>query len=152
MIKGISFEIPNGYKQIFKELLYDVDIERYYWFNIDSQDQVFLLNGNKEFLFDQSYYTGSDFKKIINTNDYYAVFTQLQAYTKNEYQEIRTYSDFLNSNCEILILIDDCIFVEVYSKNIGVINLIKNNANKNGFSKINNITNENDIRKEIRSI
>ena len=42
----------------------------------------------------------------------------LHLYPENtDYEEIETYEDFLNSNCEMIILLYDFYYLEIYSKN-----------------------------------
>ncbi len=151
MIRGIQFQIQNGFEKIFKFIFTDIDVNKYNWINIESDDQVFNLNDNN-FLFTQLTYTGNEFKKIISKNNYYAVFVNLQAFSSKCFNAITTYGEFINSDCEIILLITDSIFVDIYAKDFKIIEVIKKNAYKNGFSNIRYITDENDTRTKITAI
>lgn len=150
MIRGISFHIPNGYLGLFSDITKDIEINRYFWFV--SEDQVFnkSIDTSNEFFFDSERYIGNDFQKKVIDKNYYVIFANLQAYlSANDFIKIDTYDDFQNSNCEIVILISDGIFVDVYAKDKNIIEAIRFNAQHNNFSEIAYITDENDNRTEF---
>lgn len=66
--------------------------------------------------------------------------------------ELNTYEDFLKSDCEIIILITDSVFVDIYAKDEMVINKIKYNAEQCDFKDIAYITDENDYRTYLSAI
>ena len=113
MIRGICFCVPNGCPKLFEKILHDIDIIKYTWENIENDNQVYRLNKNNDFLFTKPFYTGYEFKKLISSNNYYSIFVHLHAYFTNELQKIDSYYDFLNSKCQMIILLTDSIFVEV---------------------------------------
>lgn len=146
MIRGIRFKLSNEYNSFINKILEGINIGNHFW-KID-EDQVFA--GGGDFLFTTDIYAGNDFKKIISMPSYYVVFLNLKAFPdKCSFNEIRDYSDFLKSNCELIVLISDSIFVSIYSKNRNHIETIKLNAQKNGFQDIEYITQENDRSKEL---
>lgn len=49
--------------------------------------------------------------------------------------EIKTINDFYKSDCELILLVTDNIYVEVYSKNEDYLSIIKNNLLKAGITK-----------------
>ena len=142
MIRGIRFKIPNGYQCILGIITKNVNIEKYFWYDVESKDQVF--NNNFEFFFDNTYYDGKTFSKLINSIDYYVIFIKLQAHNTDDMSEINSYGEFLKSNCEMMFFIVDGIFVDIYAKYKNIIETIKLNAQKNDFTEIEYITNEND--------
>lgn len=152
MIRGICFCVPNGCPKLFEKILEDIDVVKYNWENIENENQVFLFNKNNDFLFTKSFYTGHEFKKLISFNEYYSIFVHLQAYFTNEPEKINNYYDFIISKCQIVILLTDSIFVEIYCKDFTIIQKLKQNAIKNLFKDIRYITDENDNRNKFFAI
>ena len=152
MIRGICFCVPNGCPKLFEKILHDIDIIKYTWENIENDNQVYRLNKNNDFLFTKPFYTGYEFKKLISSNNYYSIFVHLHAYFTNELLKIDSYYDFLNSKCQMIILLTDSIFVEVYCKDVTIIQTLKQNAKKNSFKDIRYITDKNDTRDKFCAI
>jgi len=145
MTRGIRFEVPNEYGKILSEMLENVDVNKYHWYNIESEDQVFSGALNNKFLFDNDTYDGNDFKDKIGSDNYYVYFVKLQAYsTKTNYSECTSYEEFCMSDCKIVIFVIDAIFVDVYAKDTRIIEIIKGNAEKNNYLRIEYILKEND--------
>lgn len=141
MIRGISFEIPNERSTVLFKILENINVNKYYW-SIEEKEVFEDVNS----YFDKEGYSGKIFYKIINI-PCYAVFLNLRAYYKKKSNEvINNYYDFIKSKCELVVLISDNIYVEIYSKNRDEIDTIKRNAEKNKFINIEYITDENDIR------
>lgn len=146
MVRGITFKLPNTYDIFIEKILSGIDMDKYVW-KID-EDQVFISGG--DFLFTSDIYAGQKFKRIISQSSYYVVFLNLQAFQDgNSLNEIKVYNDFLESNCELIVLVSDSIFVTIYSKNRKDIEAIKLNAQKNNFQEIEYITEENDRKTEL---
>lgn len=149
MIRGIRFKLPNEHNSFIGKILKGINMEKYVW--KIHEDQVFLSEG--DFLFSTDVYNGQELKRIISQPSYYAVFLNLQAFPiGTDFDEIKAYNDFFKSNCELLVLISDCIFVNVYSKNQENIETINFNAQKNNFEEIEYITVEDDKRGKFKSI
>lgn len=149
MIRGIRFKLPNVYDSFINKILNGINKDKYIW-KID-EDQVFINGG--DFLFSTDIYNGQDFKRIISHPSYYTVFINLRAYPIGTvFDEVKDYNVFLKSNCELIVLITDSTFVDIYSKNRADIEMINLNAQKNNFTEIEYITDENDKRKEFEAI
>lgn len=65
------------------------------------------------------------------------------------YFDIHTYNDFLKSDCEILMLINDTDYFDLYLKDEELIYVIYNHLKSHCFKNINYITDENDCRKKM---
>lgn len=142
-MRGIEFKIPNLYGSFISDILNGISVEQYVW--KISEDEAYL-NMEKS-LFLTEVLTGQDFKETICYPSYYIVFANLQAYPNgSDLNELNTYEDFLKSSCEIVILITDSIFVEIYAKDEKIINKIKYNAEQCDFKEIRYITDKNDCR------
>ena len=147
-LRGIKFLIPNLTDTFISKILEGICVEQYIW--KISEDEVYLEG---ESLFLSEKLNGQDFRKAINHPRYYVVFANLQAYpVSSDFCELNTYEDYLKSTCEIVVLITDCIFVDIYCKQQADIEIIKTNAVNNYFCDIEYVTDENDIRTDFCAI
>lgn len=79
-----------------------------------TEDDVIYENDS---LFDEEIYNSYEFNNIIKDKKYYTIFCNIQLYKKDsKITDINSVEDFLNSDCELILLITDNIFAEVYSK------------------------------------
>lgn len=60
--------------------------------------------------------------------------------------EVQTYEEFVDSDCELVLLIADNSYVSIYCKNKNTIEKLYFNALKNDFEEVLFITDENDTR------
>lgn len=147
---GIEFKIPNEYGRFLREILEQINLDKYIW-KIE-EDEIYV-NDNKEsnddFLFKNSMYKNADFKRIIAQEDYYIVFANIKLYIKQDNIIINTYKDFMESSCILILLITDSEFVEIYSKDENLLDEIYDNALKNKFCNICYITKDNFKREKF---
>lgn len=141
---GIEFKIPNVWGTLLNDILDGIKLEDLI-FKL-GYEEVFL--SNNEFLFKEDIYFGLEFSKLIKNKKYYTVFLNLKLYDKNTNydDDIENYNDFLNSNCKLILIITDCEYVEIYSKDIKYLNIIKENAIKYNFSNVVDINKSEDIK------
>ena len=59
------------------------------------------------------------------------------------------YNDYIKSDCQLILLVHDCEYVELYSKDQYTINLIYQRAAANGYKEIEYIMDNNDGRKVL---
>lgn len=125
---GISFEIPNKYGKFLNNILDNIELEKYLWNIYDSE----VLNKEGKNIFYNNIYNN---KHIMKDNeDYYLIFANIQGCRKNSNRiTIKSYQDFIKSNCEILIIIVDSIFVDFYAKDENILKIVKNNIKKYNF-------------------
>jgi hypothetical protein len=145
MVRGVSFEIPDTDtgEIILWQVLNCVNIENYCW-HID-QDEVLDSKYYKTF-FEEDYYDGQSFLKRI-LSAHYLIFLKLQAYPPNgNFFDIHSYEDFQASDCELLVLIADSVFFDIYAKDQAIIKAIYENAEKNNYTNILYKTKSNDSR------
>lgn len=139
-MRGIKFKIPNLQGSFISEILNGISLEQYVW--RISEDEVYL--DMEKPLFFSEVLNGQDFRETICCPSYYIIFANLQAYpTSNDFNELKSYEDFLKSSCEIAILIADSIFVEVYAKDEKIVSKIRINAENCKYEEIDYITDEN---------
>lgn len=141
---GIEFKIPNVWGTVLNDILDGIKPEDLI-FKL-GYEEVFLENN--EFLFKENIYSGLEFSKLIKNKKYYTVFLDLKLYEKNANydDDIKNYDDFLNSNCKLILIITDCEYVKIYSKDIKYLNIIKENVIKHNFSNIVDINKREDIK------
>ena len=155
MTRGVFFKVPTAYN-IMYPILKCIDIEKYDWYSINSQNEVhseeeevinYILTSKKygeQFFFKKDYYDGESFLQEIQLK-HLVVFLKLQAYLKHgELKEIDSYEEFLKSDCRILMLIYDCYFVDIYIKDEAVVKAFYDNALANNYAEVKYITDEND--------
>lgn len=144
MIK-LSFKIKNDYDNILKQILENINQKDFFW--ILDEDEVYYQD---DFLFQKSKYNNEEFQKIISKDKYYTVFINLKLYKEEDNKEIKTYQDFLESKCLLLLLITDNIFVEIYVKDLSLKRQIMNNIKKYHFQDVEEIDIKDDFRKILK--
>lgn len=149
MIRGVTFKIPQKKDNILWKILNCIDVQKYDWYNIESQNESWSYVNDLEerYFLEENYYDGGSFSQEI-FEEHYIIALKLQAYLVGmDFFEIHTYEEFQKSTCQILLLIYDCEFVEIYAKEQNVIIAIYDNAQNNNFIEIEYITDANDGRK-----
>lgn len=139
---GIRFEIPNEYGQFLKQILENVKIKNGFW-KIVTDD---IIKNTSEYLFNEEIYNNMEFQEIISSSEYYLTFADIQYFSEPKFSEIYDFESFLKSNCSLLIIIVDNIFVDIYSKSKVIIKHIEENAIKYKFKNITIINNKLDKR------
>lgn len=122
MMIGIEFERENAHDNFLNELFYDIDLNN---FVVDiSEDEVYYNDYNLE---TDKIYQNGEFK-----SGSYILFINLKIYPKNNnnYEEIKSYEDFIKSDCQLIVLINDVVFVEIYFKDEFLKETILNNLDK----------------------
>lgn len=147
-MRGVSFEIPNKYgKQLF-DILKDVDVSRWDW-QIGGGEAYIIEDGalGKDLFGTITSLTGKELLKLISENEYYLIFADLKAYMKVESElEIETYEDFLDSDCQFVLLTVDSSYVTIYSKSKSTIQSLYDQAVAAKYKKVEYITDDNDER------
>ena len=145
MLRGVFFKLKKSSNNVLLDVLSCIDVQNYCWYNIESETQVWD-NTHKDKLLKSNYYNGTALLEYI-TVEHFAMFGKLQAYLKDSnFKDINTYDDFKNSDCQIMLLIYDCDFVEIYAKDKRVIDSFYKRALELDCEEIEYITDENDRR------
>lgn len=75
---------------------------------------------------------------------------KLQTYfPKGKFYDIHTYQEFVKSDCQILLLVYDCEFVEIYAKEPVISQALYQNAVLHNYSDVVYITDANDERTKM---
>ncbi len=149
MIRGVCFKVSQTFdSKVLYEILSCLKVENYSWYNISSQNEVWLdRNGN--YAITNASYNGEEFLRAIDICCY-VIFLKLQAYLDtHKHQEIHNYKEFLESDCQLLLLIHDCEFVEIYAKDYNTVDILFKNALKNNYKNVEFITEKNDTRNKM---
>lgn len=141
---GLKFKIKNEYNNFLDKILLNIDSNDYKWIVIESE--VYTQKGLD--LFDTDTYSNSEFKSLIKNHIHYTIFSNIQLYNKDdEVDPINNYDDFLKSKCILELFISDSNFVEIYTKNMKLLEILKNNAVSNEFETIELITSNENAKK-----
>lgn len=149
MIRGIFCTVSQTFNG---KLLWDMfkcfANEKYAWHVIDDQSEIWANSNNNDF-FEFDCYNTKEFLKCVSRN-HYAVFLKLQIYNEiHEFSKLHTYDDFLNSDCLMAVLINDCEFVEIYIKDEKILNRLYDSLVAVGCKSIEYLTDDNDSRAKL---
>ncbi|MED4285332.1 DUF2691 family protein [Priestia megaterium] len=89
------------------------------------------------------------FWNALNEGEYYVIFSDLKAYSTSNITTINTYADFLDSDCQLVLLIADSNIVTVYCKDSHLLETLYNQAAAKAFENTEYITDENDARTHL---
>lgn len=150
MNRGVSFQIPNEYGQVLKNILVPLDCSQYDWLIgagqvLQTVDGLFI----EEDLFHEYDHilNGSELNKRINHVSYYPIFADLKGYSRmGLISDFDTYEKYQQSDCEIVVLITDSVYVSIYCKNRSLLESLYSNAMSNNYQSVTYITDENDRR------
>ena len=67
-------------------------------------------------------------------------------YSEHEDEVIRNYTDYKKSKCTLILSVIDNIYVQVYSKDLTMLNQINKNLIDNDFQNVRVITEDNELK------
>ena len=146
MDRGIAIKIKETDKCILQEIFGGIDIEKYTWYVVDDQSEIWD-GGFKEEFFHRSCYDGEAFKQKI-LQPHFPVFLKLQAYETCEYEfyNICTFEEFQKSTCYLLFLLYDCKTIECYIKDPITREKMLMHARNSPILDVERLTDQNDTR------
>lgn len=139
---GLDFLIPNQWGNFLSKILDGVSIQNGIWKL--AEEEILIKEGN--YLFDKTIYNDEEFKQLINSNEYYIIFANIQLYSEHEDEVIRNYIDYKKSKCTLILSVIDNIYVQVYSKDLTMLNQINKNLIDNDFQNVRVITEDNELK------
>ncbi|SFC37684.1 Protein of unknown function [Bacillus sp. OV322] len=152
MKRGITFEIPNEYGSFLWKVLTPFEITEFVWLSADEESYLVENKELREPLFPEEM-NGMDslfLRELLEENKYYLIFVNLQAYPKGKNPlHIETYDEYVNSNCQLVLLVVDSIYVTIYCKDKAKLEGLYQNAKLKGFNSLNYITDKNDTRTRL---
>jgi len=139
MIRGVRFKIPNEFGSFLRQIFDGIAVENYFWRLRDNDTFASPI----ESFFSGETYSGLEFKKMIERDNYYIVHLGLFAFPKKSDEEIYDYSSYLSSSAKLFLQITDCEFVDIYVKEEETLALLHEAAKKHEFTQIKFFTEEN---------
>ena len=126
-MRGIELHYHEDQTLCLKNLLYNVPIEKYIW--SVSEDEIII--DNNAYVLPREI-SGSALREFLENPSSLFIFAKLTAYPNSNHsgKEVKDYTDFSTSLCEIVILIYDGLSFEIYSKREDVLLQIIENAKK----------------------
>ena len=137
---GVSFTIPNEYGKYLSELLEPIPVNEYQW--LITNDEIHIVENSKftnEFLFreEDRIMAGERLHNAAQNNTYYLIFATLMAFSIDGIVKlIRTYKEFLESDCQIAISVYDCCYVMLWCKNTQLTLKLYNYAITKGWEDV----------------
>ncbi|PGB02491.1 DUF2691 family protein [Bacillus toyonensis] len=151
MKRGIFVDIPNEYTNLLWKVLRPVDITVFDW-RVENEESYLVVRdglGSELFSEDKKIMNGLELKKLIKDNIYYLIFADLKVYPKGEEAvDIEIYEEFKESKCEVVVLVVDSQYIQIYAKDQKAIELMYENARNQGFY-VEYVTDENNGRTRL---
>lgn len=147
---GVSFVLPGDYGKYLFDLFSGIHPERFSWY-IEDKEVLSYNSYNEEIdteLFKRGIYSGIEFSEIISQNSCYIVLARIFAVPNGlafNPEDIKTYNDYLSSNCELAFLCADG-FVDFYSKDMNIIETVADTCRLTLKNEYSFITDESDSR------
>lgn len=152
-VRGISFEIPNEYGHWLANILKPIDCKKYNWL-IGSGEEYKLRDNDLMPLFpeDVRLLKGEELLKFVDTvESQYIIFSDLKAFPAGaNVLEIDKYEDYVESDCELILLIVDSAYTSIYCKDPKVLSELYGSMESLKVDKLAYITDENDFRYTVR--
>ncbi|APA04042.1 MULTISPECIES: DUF2691 family protein [Bacillus] len=148
MKRGITFNIPNQFGRFAADILQPFPISPYTWFIGDGEAYIEFKEDTDTDLFPQNQriIQGQELRQRLEGNPYYMIFAELKAFPGGMVTEINTYEEYLESSCELVLLIADCSYVTLYCKDPVMLEALYQQAVQCGFHRVDYVTDENDAR------
>ena len=145
-VRGISFEIPNEYGKYLLEILGEIDVLAFDWKAGGGEAYVIEAGTlGSPFFPATCVLSGEKLYERITQKDYYLIFTDLKGFPhKADIEEVTTYQDFIQSDCEFVFLLVDSSYVTIYAKDPSLIEKILSKANASKYENVEMITSVND--------
>jgi hypothetical protein len=152
MKRGISFEIPHEFGSLLWEIVMPFGVTEFVW--ASGGEESYLVEDNKlqDPLFPKAVngIDGLFLRKLLEENRYYLIFVTLQAYPKGKKSLlVETYEEFVSSDCQLVLLVVDSIYVTIYCKDKEKLEGLYQNAKVKGFHNLAYVTDENDTRTRL---
>lgn len=137
---GVKFEIPNQYGSFLADILEMIPFAEYKWLIDD--DEIHLVENSE--LADRSLFSneerimlGEPLFRRANSSTYYMIFVTLKGFFPDDsVQPIRTYREFLESECQIVLVVSDCSYVFLWCKDTQLITHAHDYAISKGYEGI----------------
>jgi len=155
MYTGIQFELPFDYQpeDTIQGMIANIAIEPYLW-RVDSlwgEEQWGEEYCSQKGIipFAEKTYSCTEFSRLVNQKQCF-IFLHLSRWSKDAAPyKIATYCDYLNSECDFMLLCYDACYFEIYSKDENVIINLADYLHAKYFINIECFANHNSPRKTL---
>lgn len=144
--RGLSFQIPNAYGTYLCDILHNINVTEFFWHN-GNREAYRIEDGQlgRDLFPPASVLDGNTLQHIISDEPYYIIFADLKAFQHEaDVENIANYEQFIQSNCQLVLLVVDCSYVYMYVKDPRTLAQIHANAVAQHFENIQFITDDND--------
>lgn len=134
---ALDINVKNEKSNYLSKIFSGIDLQQFVW-EIIHEDFRYSENGERKGkFFEMDVLSGEEFLKCISRDKYYMIFADIKAYPSGcKRTEIDTFNDFLESNCELVFLCTDSVFIEFYCKDRDILDKVYNNCIGNEFEKV----------------
>ena len=152
-MRGVSFHIPDEYDNILAGLLDGVDIEAFEW-KLGGMNESYVIENNElgKLLFQDEVMSGETLRRVISESEYYLIFVDIKAFpigSTTPVNDIATYERFLDSDCQLVLLVADSSYVMIYGKDQRVMDNLYVTAVNAGYERVTYLTDENDYNQTL---
>lgn len=135
---GLDIKVnQNCNRDLIHKILNGIEFKKYQW-HIYADQILYKENKKiKQGIFNSHVLSGEEFAKSISRKGYWFIFVDVKAYKVGcEGNEINNFKDYINSNCELVFLCTDSIYVEIYCKDKNLLETIYNNCASDDFDSV----------------
>lgn len=147
---GLDIRVKNEYSNYLYKIFDRINLLNYMW-KINTDDFLYLEGENiSQDFFKANILSGGEFLKSISRDSYYMIFADIKAYPMdNDYDEVKNFKDFLESNCKLILLCSDSTFIEFYSKDKDILEKVYCNCIKYSFEDVRYVTFEHALARDL---
>jgi len=146
ILQGLTFEIKNEYGKNLFDILVDI-VDPSWYCSIGSGESYKKEKDSalSKLFPSNAIMVGEAFLKHISTCEYYLLFADLKFFPSREgVVEIKNYEEFLNSHCQLALLVIDSVYVSMVLKEQQMIHNFFERAEAFGYTSIKFLTDENE--------
>ena len=125
---GIEFEMDSSCKFCLKDILRGIDVSEFDWYFIEYHAYTCEDNKIKEFDVAETI-AGNQIEAFFNTTqNNFIQFALIHAYPKGATkQRLMTYCDYVNSDCQLILVVINMYYYEIYAKNLLILEKLTEN-------------------------
>ena len=146
ILQGLTFEINNEYGKNLFNILVDIVDPSWYCSIGAGESYIKEKDSSVSKLFPSTaIMEGEAFLKYISTCEYYLIFADLKFFpSRQSVVEVKNHGEFLNSSCQLALLVIDSVFVSIILKEQQMIRNLFERAEALGYTNIKLLTDENE--------
>lgn len=138
---GVVFNIDQSCEDNLYKIMMLIQNNNFYWHVVRNQSEIWREEYLDDF-FEKEVYHGEEMEEKTKEK-HHVIFAKLQGYLQiDAYQNICSFKDYIDSKCQIVILIYDCENVEIFIKDEEMVTELHTRAQKENFDNLHYITNE----------